>query len=160
MMVTFDFVNGLRGFIIIVTIFVLFMFTTRYIRAFKKLSRSQKLYIGSFILALITLTWDTWNYMWRDEEFSLRLVPYSVMLTLCFVYLLEPFSVARKRFGNEPYDPMDKDSFNTPIERDCALENEELRNKLYELSRRENSLTIENMMLKTEVNTLKEGRVS
>lgn len=71
----------------------------------KELSRGQKCFFVASIAFLITATWDTYDLIIHDEEFTWRVLPFMVGLVSCFIYLMEPGRSWRRRLGREPFDP-------------------------------------------------------
>lgn len=146
-MIDIDFLVGLRTLTVVVLGIVLVVFTTRYLRAYREISTSQRLYIGAMLLFTLTLGWDTLIFLAEDTSFSWRLLPLLAGLSLCVAYLVEPYQAARRRFGKEIYDPMGA----SEEERAMATEIAELKDQLYQALRRENKAELRALDLETYI---------
>lgn len=147
-MISFDYLEGLRGIEVVVLSTVFVVFTIRYVRSFKEISSGQRLLFGSFLLYILTASWDTWNYFVRHSPFSWRVLPLIAALTLSFAYMLEPSSQTRRRYGQDPLAP---EKGCSPQEAEALrLENQELRDRLYELISAENKLSLRVIELESE----------
>lgn len=104
-MVTFDLLEFYRVVLALALLYCVAVGGYRYVRAFKDLSRAQKLYLGaSFALLLSPMVGNIEANIFEDG-WRWRLIPTTVGVILFFIYLMEPFDHARRRFGRNPFDP-------------------------------------------------------
>ena len=147
-MINFDAVDGLRGVVIVLLGFLLIVLGWRYIKAFKQLSLAQRLYIGALQCFILALAWDRYAYIVSDKGYVWSLAPLSIGLMLLFAYLMEPFAQTQTRLGHDPYTPERLD--HSEEEARLRLENEELRDRLYEAIQRDN----QNMLAMIEMESV------
>ena len=77
----------------------------RYIRAYNDLSRGQKFYLGASLALLMSPVVGNIEALFYADGWRWRLIPSTIGVILFFIYLMEPFDHARRRFGREPFDP-------------------------------------------------------
>lgn len=155
---TWDYLDGERFVVLMLTLGVIVAFAWKYAWGFRRMSLSQRVYVGSTLCFMITTAWDTGVLIGDDVPFSWRLVPLIGALLLAFVYLTEPRKITARRLGLDIYSPISEARMTVEEEQALLLENQELRDRLYEVINRENKQSLRIIELEMQIdNTRKVG---
>ena len=135
-------VDGLRAIFILLTGFVFVTFSWRFIRAYKLLSRGQKLIISALLCYVFATGMRSIEAVLENDGWKWTLIPYALGLVFSYMYLSEPKSSVRRRFGHDVFDPELTNRERVELVQ-LRLKNGELRDQVYELARRNNDLHLE-----------------
>ena len=135
--------DSIRVFMALVTGVLLILMVVRFLKLFKNFSRTLRLFMFSMFFLLITAAWDTLVLISNEDPFSMRMVPYALGLTFAVMALAEPPEALRRRYRT---DTLDRDGQLKAMN----IEISELKDKLYDALRRENSASTKLLIARAE----------
>lgn len=142
--------GGTRLFMVLVSAAVLVVMVVRFTKLHEFFSRTLKLLMVAMFLFVSTVVWDTLVLLHLHASFSWRMLPFALGIALCIAALAEPPDTLRKRYQG-----------NATLNRDTQLKAQELeiaelRDRLYESLRRDNSVSTRLLLAEAEIGRLRE----